>query len=65
MISAPNLIGCCRTGEAKILSTIVVILFFLAIKQTCFMSIISKQGFEGDSKKKILVFFFYRSFPFI
>ena len=44
-------------GDAKILSTIVVILFFLAIVQTCLISIISKHGLEGDSKKKIFVFF--------
>ena len=40
------------------MSTIVVILFFLAMEQTCLISIISKHGLEGDSKKNILVLFF-------
>ena len=67
MISAPNKTGFCKTGLAKILSTTVLILYFFAILQTALISINSKSGFEGVSKKKIFVFFliaFFHSFMF-
>ena len=56
IISAPNFDGFCKTGDAKTLSTITFILFSLANSQTAFISINSRQGFDGVSKKKIFVF---------
>ena len=55
--SAPKLRGFCKIGVAKTLSTTTKEPFFFAIFETASMSIISKHGFDGVSKKIIFVFF--------
>ena len=55
--SAPNNNGDCKTGEQNVLSTIVMILCFLAKSQIFYISTTVSNGFVGVSKVIIFVLF--------
>ncbi|MNT81663.1 hypothetical protein D3C72_2212810 [compost metagenome] len=55
-ISAPNKIGFCNEGEAKVLSQAIINPFSLQIADTAEISVIFSNGFEGVSVQIITVF---------
>ena len=56
--SAPNLIGCCKAGEQKQLSTTNSAPALCAISATAAISDTSVSGFDGVSRKNSFVFGF-------
>ena len=59
-MSAPNKIGFCKAGEAKVLSTAKIKWFDLQILPRASISVILSSGFDGVSAQIITVFGFIK-----